>query len=75
LDNATISDFDFDTKLRQLQDLENAYPEFYKFALRAKSAATTKNFKTVPHDYRMYSLDNSYSKEDLIDWEKEFRRF
>jgi DNA ligase (NAD+) len=30
----------------------------------------TKNFKTVPHDYRMYSLDNSYSKEDLIDWEK-----
>jgi DNA ligase (NAD+) len=29
LDNATISDFDFDTKLRQLQDLENAYPEFY----------------------------------------------
>jgi DNA ligase (NAD+) len=31
--------------------------------------AITKNFKTVPHDYRMYSLDNSYSKEDLIDWE------
>jgi DNA ligase (NAD+) len=27
--------------------------------------AITKNFKTVPHDYRMYSLDNSYSKEDF----------
>ena len=29
----------------------------------------TKNFNTVVHDYRMYSLDNSYSKEDLVDWE------
>jgi DNA ligase (NAD+) len=34
----------------------------------ATCRSITKNFKTVPHDYRMYSLDNSYSK-DLIDWE------
>jgi DNA ligase (NAD+) len=33
----------------------------------AKSGGQQKKFKTVPHDYRMYSLDNSYSKEDLID--------
>jgi DNA ligase (NAD+) len=33
-----------------------------------------KNFKTVPHEYRMYSFDNSYSKEDLIDWEKRIQK-
>jgi DNA ligase (NAD+) len=76
LDNATISDFDFDTKLRQLQDLENAYPEFYdaNSPTQRVGGSITKNFKTVPHDYRMYSLDNSYSKEDLIDWEKRIQK-
>ena len=29
----------------------------------------TKNFETTKHKYRMYSLDNSYSREDLLDWE------
>ncbi|HET8854962.1 MAG TPA: NAD-dependent DNA ligase LigA, partial [Salinimicrobium sp.] len=32
--------------------------------------AVTKNFATVVHEFRMYSLSNSYSKEDLEDWEK-----
>lgn len=72
LDNPTISDFDFDTKLKQLQDLETKYPEFYDEnspSVRV-GGAITKNFQTVQHDYRMFSLDNSYSKEDLLDWEK-----
>ena len=34
----------------------------------------TKNFNTVKHQYRMYSLDNSYSKEDLIDWENRIQK-
>ncbi len=34
----------------------------------------TKNFETIAHEHRMYSLDNSYSKEDLEDWEKRIQR-
>ncbi|MCZ4320220.1 NAD-dependent DNA ligase LigA [Aequorivita viscosa] len=76
LDNPTISDFEFDQKLKQLQELEKAHPEFYDAnspTLRV-GGAVTKNFETVPHTYRMYSLDNSYSKEDLEDWEKRIEK-
>ncbi|MFC7358573.1 NAD-dependent DNA ligase LigA [Jejudonia soesokkakensis] len=76
LDNPTISDFDFDTKLKDLQALEAAHPEFYDAnspSLRV-GGAITKNFETVAHTYRMYSLDNSYSKEDLEDWEKRIKK-
>ncbi|MGD1946638.1 MAG: NAD-dependent DNA ligase LigA [Croceivirga sp.] len=76
LDNPRISDYDFDMKLKQLQSLEAAHPEFYDATsptLRV-GGAVTKNFETVKHDYRMYSLDNSYGKEDLEDWEKRIQR-
>ncbi|OUR95110.1 DNA ligase (NAD(+)) LigA [Flavobacteriales bacterium 34_180_T64] len=71
LDNPTISDYDFDIKLKQLQALENQNPEFFDEnspTLRV-GGAITKNFETIVHEHRMYSLDNSYSKEDLLDWE------
>lgn len=76
LDNATISDYDFDIKLKQLQDLENKHPEFFDedSPTQRVGGAVTKNFKTIAHQYRMYSLDNSYSKEDLIDWENRIQR-
>lgn len=76
LDNPTISDYDFDMKLKELQALEVAHPEFYdpnSPTLRV-GGEVTKNFNTVVHDYRMYSLDNSYSKEDLLDWEKRIHK-
>jgi len=76
LDTPTISDFEFDQKLKQLQDLEKAYPELYDAnspTLRV-GGEITKNFETVPHTYRMFSLDNSYSKEDLEDWEKRIEK-
>ncbi len=76
LDNPTISDFEFDQKLKQLQELEKAHPEFYDAnspTLRV-GGEITKNFETVPHTYRMYSLDNSYSKKDLEDWEKRIEK-
>ncbi|MCU0350373.1 MAG: NAD-dependent DNA ligase LigA [Flavobacterium sp.] len=71
LDNPTISDFEFDTKLKQLQELEAKHPEFFdeNSPSQRVGGAITKNFETVPHEFRMYSLDNSYSKEDLLDWE------
>ncbi len=72
LDKPTISDFEFDTKLKQLQELEAKHPELYdgNSPTVRVGGAVTKNFETVPHEYRMYSLDNSYSKDDLLDWEK-----
>lgn len=71
LDDTTISDYEFDIKLKQLQDLENAHPEYFdaNSPTQRVGGAITKNFKTVAHTRRMYSLDNSYSKEDLLDWE------
>jgi DNA ligase (NAD+) len=71
LDNPTISDYEFDIKLKELQDLENKHPEFFdeNSPTVRVGGAITKNFETVPHENRMYSLDNSYSKEDLLDWE------
>ncbi|NAS13371.1 NAD-dependent DNA ligase LigA [Poritiphilus flavus] len=76
LDEPVISDYEFDMKLKELQDLEEKYPEFYDEnspTLRV-GGAVTKNFETVVHEHRMYSLDNSYSKEELLDWEKRVQR-
>jgi len=76
LDNPVISDLEFDESLKKLQNLEKAHPEFYdanSFTLRV-GGEVTKNFETVPHAYRMYSLENSYSREDLEDWEKRIEK-
>ena len=76
LDNPSISDYDFDIRLKQLQDLENQNPDFIdeNSPTQRVGGTTTKNFETVAHDYRMYSLDNSYSKEDLIDWQNRVQK-
>ena len=72
LDGATISDFEFDLKLKELQELEKNHPEFSDLnspTLRV-GGEITKNFPTIQHQFRMYSLDNSYDFDDLEDWEK-----
>ncbi len=76
LDSPTISDFEFDQKLKQLQELENKYPEYFdeNSPTQRVGGTITKNFETVKHDHRMYSLDNSYSKEELLDWEKRVQK-
>ena len=66
-DRPTISDFEFDLKLKELQELEAKHPEFYDSnspTLRV-GGEITKNFPTVQHQFRMYSLDNSYDFDDL----------
>ncbi|WP_289045328.1 NAD-dependent DNA ligase LigA [uncultured Olleya sp.] len=76
LDSPTISDYDFDIQLKELQALEEAHPEFFDATsptLRV-GGAVTKNFNTVVHKHRMYSLDNSYSLEDLKDWETRIKK-
>ncbi|RBP32696.1 DNA ligase (NAD+) [Oceanihabitans sediminis] len=76
LDNPTISDYDFDIKLKELQALEEKHPEFYdaNSPTHRVGGEVTKNFNTVVHDHRMYSLDNSYSLEDLLDWEARIKK-
>ena len=76
LDKPEMSDYDFDMKLKALQELEDANPEFEdpNSPTQRVGGAITKNFATVVHDHRMYSLSNSYSKEELEDWEKRIRK-
>jgi DNA ligase (NAD+) len=76
LDNATISDYEFDIKLKKLQELEAKHPEFFdaNSPTQRVGGEVTKNFETIPHEHRMYSLDNSYSKEDLQDWETRIKK-
>ena len=76
LDNATISDYDFDLKLKKLEKLEIENPQFFdsNSPTQRVGGKITKNFTTVVHKNRMYSLDNSYSKEDLLDWEKRIKK-
>lgn len=76
LDNATISDYEFDIKLKELAQLEVENPQFFdaNSPTQRVGGTITKNFITVVHKNRMYSLDNSYSKEDLLDWEKRIKK-
>ncbi|CAL2076356.1 NAD-dependent DNA ligase LigA [Tenacibaculum sp. 190524A05c] len=76
LDNATVSDYEFDIKLKELEKLEEQHPEFFdeNSPTQRVGGQITKNFNTITHKNRMYSLDNSYSKEDLLDWEKRIQK-
>lgn len=76
LDTPSISDYEFDQLLLELKTLEAAHPEFYDATSPTVrvGGAVTKNFETVAHEHRMYSLDNSYSLEDLEDWEKRMQK-
>lgn len=76
LDNPTISDYDFDQKLKQLQELEAKHPEFFdeNSPTQRVGGSVTKNFDTVVHQNRMYSLENSYSQQDLLDWETRIQK-
>src|SRR5690606_30105640 len=76
LDNPTISDYEFDLKLKQLIALEQQHPEYFDLNSPSQRVGgeITKNFETLVHEHRMYSLDNSYSKEDLLDWETRIKK-
>ncbi|KAB1157689.1 NAD-dependent DNA ligase LigA [Flavobacterium luteum] len=76
LDKPIISDYEFDQKLKQLEDLEKKHPEYFdeNSPTQRVGGTITKNFQTVTHEHRMYSLDNSYSKEDLIEWENRIQK-
>ncbi len=72
LSEPTISDFDFDMLLEELQHLEKQFPQYVlpNSPTTRVGGGISKNFKTVAHRYPMLSLSNSYSKEDIADFEK-----
>ena len=76
LDDPLISDYDFDMMLRELNDLEKSNPEFFdkNSPTQRVGGEVTKSFNTSVHETPMYSLDNSYSLEDLKDWEKRIKK-
>ncbi len=76
LDNPTISDYEFDLKLKELEALELKHPEYFSenSPTQRVGGEITENFNNITHINRMYSLDNSYSQDDLYDWENRVKK-
>ena len=76
LDDPIISDYEFDQSIRELTNLEKQYPEYHdpnSPTLRV-GGGVTKDFPTLVHEFPMYSLDNAYSQQELLDWEKRVQK-
>ncbi len=76
-DAPEISDEAYDSLLRELEELEQEFPE-----LKKKDTPTEKvggdalaKFKKVKHKNRQWSYGNIFNKEELVDWEKKIHRF
>lgn len=75
-DAPIISDYEFDMLLKELQELEEKFPEFADENSPTKRVGgeVTKNFETVEHKYPMLSLSNSYSREELVDFDERVQK-
>ncbi|MFH1936762.1 MAG: NAD-dependent DNA ligase LigA, partial [Bacteroidota bacterium] len=71
LSKPEISDLDFDLLLKKLEVLEQAFPELASpnSPTQRVGGEITKEFRQVPHRYPMLSLSNTYSKEEVEEWE------
>ena len=65
-----ISDFEFDALLRELQELENKYPDMASPNSPTKRVGSdlTSEFASAEHRFPMLSLQNTYSSEELGEW-------
>lgn len=72
LDKPTISDYEFDKLLEELINLETTFPEFLfpNSPSQRVGGQVTKEFKSVKHQYAMLSLSNSYSIDEMNDFDK-----
>ncbi|MBP1639980.1 MAG: ligase LigA [Bacteroidetes bacterium] len=70
LSQPSISDYEFDMKLKELQRLEEEHPEFYDSSSPTQRVGSdlTKEFERVMHRYPMLSLGNTYSESDVADF-------
>lgn len=76
LANSVISDYDFDQKLKELEALELAYPQYRDDnspTLKVGGDITSK-FKTVRHKWPMLSLSNTYNEQELVDFDERIRK-
>lgn len=66
----TISDFEFDKKLKELTDLETQYPEYFDPNSPSQRVGSdiNKSFEQVPHKYPMLSLGNTYTEAEITDF-------
>ena len=71
-----ISDYEYDTKIKELIDLENLNPEFKSLDSPSVKVGgkITKSFQTFDHIQPMLSLSNTYSDQDLIDFDKRVKK-
>ncbi len=76
LSSPSISDYDFDQLLKELQGLEEQFPQFLDANSPTKRVGgdITNKFEKVAHAIPMLSLGNTYSEEELIDWESRNRK-
>ncbi len=76
LSTPTISDFDFDAKLKQLQELEAAHPEFFdpNSPTQRIGSDIASGFEQVAHVYPMLSLGNTYSEGEVQDFYERVRK-
>ena len=75
-DAPEISDIEFDQILNELVSLENKYPQYFDANSPSQrvGSSLSNSFKTFNHKYRMYSLENSYSLEDLVKWNERIEK-
>ena len=76
LDNPEISDKEYDDLVRRLKELEGKYPQFITpdSPTQRVSGQVLEGFKTVRHKVAMLSLDNTYSTEEVREWEARNKR-
>ncbi|MGB6035174.1 MAG: NAD-dependent DNA ligase LigA [Cryomorphaceae bacterium] len=76
LNSPTISDYDFDMMLRELQQLEESFPELSDPNSPTKRVGgdITDKFQKVKHKYPMLSLSNTYNFDEIRDWEKRIKK-
>lgn len=75
-DAPEISDKEFDLLLKQLENLENQFPELklQDSPTQRVGGTITKAFPTITHKHPMLSLGNTYSKEELIDFDNRVKK-
>ncbi len=75
-DTSLITDYEFDQLMQKLIALENQYPDFkYPFSPSQRVGGTiTKSFDTLTHNYPMLSLSNTYSREEVADFDKRVKK-
>jgi DNA ligase (NAD+) len=76
IDKPTVSDFEFDKLLEELIHIEKTHPEFFDINSPSQRVGGTvnKNFETVKHKRAMLSLGNTYSDEELRDFDKRIQK-